>query len=178
MARVLASLAIVASISLTGNFAVAQSIPPSTQVGSDRITLNRGDHICIIGNTLGERLQHFGWLETLLHARFPQHELVIRNLSFSADELNPSRRLRSMSFGSPDEWLSGQAPIPQPEKLTPGAPVRKNRLELANTKADVIFAFFGYNESFAGSEGLIAFKKELESFIRHAQSQKYNSTLR
>ena len=40
------------------------------------LELKKGDHICIIGNTLAERMQHFGWLETLIHARFPQHELV------------------------------------------------------------------------------------------------------
>ena len=50
-------------------------------------TLQPGDHICIIGNTLAERMQHDGWLETLLHARFPQHDLVIRNLGFSGDEI-------------------------------------------------------------------------------------------
>ena len=50
-------------------------------------------------------MQHDGWLETLLHARFPKHELVIRNLGFSGDEI--ATRLRSTNFGTPDEWLSG-----------------------------------------------------------------------
>ena len=31
--------------------------------------LEKGDHICIIGNTLADRMQHDGWLETFLHAR-------------------------------------------------------------------------------------------------------------
>ena len=48
---------------------------------------NPSDHICIIGNTLAERMQYDGWLETLLHARFPKHDLVIRNLGFSGDEI-------------------------------------------------------------------------------------------
>src|SRR4051794_17609788 len=26
--------------------------------------LDKGDHLCIIGNTLAERMQHDGWLET------------------------------------------------------------------------------------------------------------------
>ncbi len=29
------------------------------------LVLNKGDHICIVGNTLAERMQHHGWLETL-----------------------------------------------------------------------------------------------------------------
>src|SRR4030095_12416156 len=78
------------------------------------LALNKGDHICIIGNTLAERMQHDGWLETLLQARFPEHELVIRNLGFSGDEL--TTRLRSMDFGKPDEWLSGSSPHPNQKK--------------------------------------------------------------
>ena len=33
--------------------------------------LKKGEHICIVGNTLAERMQHDGWLETLYHSRFP-----------------------------------------------------------------------------------------------------------
>src|SRR5215831_12241422 len=83
--------------------------------------LKKGDHICIVGNTLAERMQYFGWLETRLVSRFPEHELVFRNLGYSGDEI--TLRLRSMAFGTPDEWLAGQSAIPQPAKLNAGAPV-------------------------------------------------------
>ena len=59
----------------------------SSTARAAEFTLQKGDHICLIGNTLPERMQHFGWLETLLQNRFPDHELVIRNLGYSADEL-------------------------------------------------------------------------------------------
>ena len=52
-------------------------------------------------------MQYDGWLETMLQARFPKHELVFRNLGFSGDEI--ATRLRSKNFGTPDEWLSGLA---------------------------------------------------------------------
>jgi putative heme-binding domain-containing protein len=106
-----------------------------------------GDHISLIGNTLAERMQHDGWLETYLCSRFPSHDLVVRNLGFSGDEL--SLRLRSQDFGSPDNWL------------------RAN-------KTDVVFAFFGYNESFADKAGLEKFKKDLQEFIKHTRGQRYN----
>ena len=81
------------------------------------LELKKGDHICIIGNTLAERMQHDGWLETRLHSRFADYELVFRNMGYSGDEIdgfkNPNHRLRSMSFGSQDEWLTGSAPCPQ-----------------------------------------------------------------
>ena len=75
-------------------------------------SLEKGDHLCIIGNTLPDRMQHDGWLETYLNARHPDHNLTIRNLGFSGDEI--TLRLRSQDFGTPDQWLSGKAPIPNP----------------------------------------------------------------
>ncbi len=111
------------------------------------LKLENGDHIAIIGNTLADRLQHFGHVEATLHYRFPEHNLVVRDLGFSGDTL--TERPRSDNFGSPDEWLT-------------------------KVKADVIIAFFGYNESYAGEAGLPQFRKDLEAFIDHMLSQKYN----
>ncbi len=128
----------VAVVSATGSHAVH---------GQQLLTLEKGDHIAIIGNTLADRLQHFGHLEATLHYRFPEHNLVIRDLGFSGDTL--TERPRSENFGSPDEWLT-------------------------KVKADVIFAFFGYNESYAGEAGLPQFRKQLEDFIDHTLGQKYN----
>ena len=109
-------------------------------------------------------MQYDGWLETMLQARFPKHQLVLRNLGFSGDEVGT--RLRSKNFGTPDEWLSGLA--------KPIGGYEDNRFAGADTKADVVFAFFGYNESYAGQAGLEAFKKELAGWITHTLAQKYN----
>jgi putative heme-binding domain-containing protein len=126
---------------------LAMAGPLRAGVGAVKLSLEKGDHIAIIGNTLAERMQHHGWLETLFHARFPKHELSFRNLGFSGDEL--TLRLRSQGFGSPDEWL-------------------------ARAKADVVFAFFGYNESFGDQAGIDTFKNHLGDFIKHTLSQRYN----
>lgn len=111
------------------------------------LELRPGDHISILGNTLADRMQHYGWLETLFHNRFPNHKLSFRNLGFSGDELTV--RFRSANFGSPDDWLT-------------------------KTKADVVLGFFGYNESFAGDQGLEKFKSDLQTFIKNTLNQKYN----
>jgi putative membrane-bound dehydrogenase-like protein len=126
--------------------------------------LRENDHIAIVGNTLAERMQYDGWLETMLHARFPKHKLVVRNPGFSGDEI--TTRLRSKNFGTPDEWLRGHA--------APIGGYQDNRLDGAHTKADVIFAFFGYNESYAGQDGLTAFQQALGDWIAHTLEQKYN----
>lgn len=147
------------------------------------LELQKDDHICIVGGTFAERMQHYGWLETMIVSRFPQHNLVFRNLAYSGDEVNgfrdSNKRMRSMSFGSFDEWLKGSAPVPQPAKLSSRdqGKVSEDRLALTNTKADVIFAFYGYNESFGGEAGLPKFKEDLTAFIKHVQGQKYNGKI-
>jgi len=92
-------------------------------------------------------MQHDGWWETFLQARFPDLELSIRNLGFSGDEL--TLRLRSANFGSPDEWLK-------------------------RVRANVIFAYFGYNESFRGEKGLPDFKKDLAAYLKHLRETKFD----
>src|SRR5262249_42537552 len=54
-----------------------------SQQNTSKLELKKGDHIAIIGNTLAERMQHDGWLETLIQAKFPKEELVFRDLGFS-----------------------------------------------------------------------------------------------
>ncbi len=112
-----------------------------------RLELKKGDCIAVIGNTLADRMQHSGYLETFLHYRFPEHNLVFRDMGFSGD--TPTERPRSDNFGTPDEWLT-------------------------KVGADIIFVCFGYNESYGGEAGLAAFRQNLTGFIQHSLSQKYN----
>ncbi len=141
------AILLVVSTLLAGGarFGLAQA--PGGQGPEPVLQLKPGDRISIIGNTLADRMQHDGWLETYLTTRFPQFDLTFRNLGFAADEL--TTRLRSANFGTPDQWL-------------------------ANTRTDVVFAFFGYNESFAGAKGLPKFKQDLDAFVKNTLKQKYN----
>ncbi len=111
------------------------------------LNLRKGDRIVLIGNTLAERMQRFGHWETLLHSRFSQLNLVVRNLGWSADEL--TIRLRSKDF-------------------------QDHGHNLTDHKPDVILAFFGFNESFGGPAGLARFKADLEKFIQETTSTNYN----
>ena len=134
--------------------------------------ISKNDHIVLVGNNLCSRMIHFGHFETELHQRFPEHKLTIRNMcdggntpgfrphpgrvspwafpgadSFYVDLSQPSNS--QGHFETPDEWLT--------------------RLQ-----ADIILAFFGYNKSFEGSDGLASFEAELNAFVEHTQSQLYN----
>lgn len=117
------------------------------QAADPVLPLKKGDHIAIIGNTLADRMQHSGWLETYIHARYPDLDLTFRNLGYSGDELKV--RQREENFGSPDEWLT-------------------------KVQADVIFSFFGYNEALKGPGAVDAFKKDLAETIDGMLAQKYN----
>ena len=123
---------------------VAEPVPTA---GAAELVLQKGDRIGVIGNTLADRMQHDGWFETLLQAAFPNHELVLRDLGFSGDEL--TIRLRSRDFGTPEQWLT-------------------------RCEADIVIAMFGYNESFAGEAGLEKFKQDLALFIKQSGEQKFN----
>ncbi len=116
-------------------------------VAAASLELKKGDHIAIIGNTLADRMQHDGWLETLIVTKFPKDDLVFRNLAVAGDEV--VFRHRSENFGSPDHWLT-------------------------KTKADVIFAFFGFNESFKGEAGLDQFKQDLDKFVKDTKARNYS----
>ncbi len=109
--------------------------------------LKRGDHICYIGNTMADRMQHHAWLETYIHALHPQHELTFRNLGFPGDEI--TTRPRSKDFGDPDQWLT-------------------------KCEADVVFCFFGYNEALRGDQGLAKFETDLAKMIDQMRDQEYN----
>ncbi len=130
-----------------------------------------GGRIVMIGNGLGERMLDHPYLEADLHLRFPDRNLVIRNLCHPGD--TPGFR--------PHSSRNSQWAFPGAEKFRPQNHIHAGEGHyatpdewLSQLKADTILAFFGYNESFDGPAGLDAFKGELDAFITHTLSQKYN----
>ncbi|MBI1318832.1 MAG: c-type cytochrome [Candidatus Hydrogenedens sp.] len=109
------------------------------------LTLEKGDHIAIIGNALPDRMQHDGWLETYLQLAYPDLDLVIRNLGFTGDEV--AHRPRNENFLPADDYLT-------------------------LVGANVLFAFFGYNEQYKHDPQ--AFKTELETFIDETRGKQYD----
>lgn len=108
------------------------------------LSVNEGDKFVIIGNTLAERMQHDGYFETALQSRFPGQRLVVRNLGWSADEID--LRPRSANFDDHGHRLVDHQP-------------------------SIVLAMFGLNESFAGPAGLEAFRGRFEKFIADTRGQ-------
>jgi glucose/arabinose dehydrogenase len=111
------------------------------------LQLEAGDRICLVGNELGERMQHHNYFETLLHKHAADLDLTIRNLCFPGDE--PYLRLRSKNFGSPESHL-------------------------AHSQASVVLYFFGFNESFSGSEGLAQFADDVRRLVEETKTQNFS----
>jgi azurin/glucose/arabinose dehydrogenase/lysophospholipase L1-like esterase len=111
------------------------------------LKLSKADHIAILGGALADRMQFEGTFEAEVVTKYPAEELVFRNLSAAGDEVSTWHR--SENFGTRDEWL-------------------------AKTKADVILAFYGYNESFKGDAGLPQFKADLDRFIKETRQKNYS----
>ena len=108
--------------------------------------LREGATIALVGNSLADRMQHDGWLESFLYAAHPDHRLTIRNLGFTGDQVHHRPRAHS-DFGDSD-------------------------FHLANVNANIIFAFFGYNESFDNRPE--EFKAHLRVWIEHTLQQQYD----
>ncbi|MBC3787014.1 PVC-type heme-binding CxxCH protein [Spirosoma utsteinense] len=138
------------------------------------LPLSKGSRIVLLGNNLGSRMMNYGHFETEMQVRYPEQSLFIRNMCDGGDtpgfRPHASRNL-PWAFPGAEKFQTELAKNSESEGHfdTPDQ-------WLARLKPDVIVAFFGYNESFQGREGLANYKAELDAFIKWTLSQKYNGT--
>ncbi len=140
-----------------------------------KIPVSDGERIVLIGSGMASRMVKFGHFETETYLNFPDKNLIIRNMgdegntpgfrphpgrdyefhfafSGAKEVVKKEFRVDSNSkghFESPDQWLT-------------------------RLRADTIIAFFGYNSSFDGPEGIARFKREFEGFVTHTLGMRYN----
>lgn len=98
----------------------------------------QSERVGFLGNSSAERMNLFGHFETLLHTRFADKELIVRNFARPAEEVGIQQR--SADYTALDD--------PQ---LAFGA--------------DTYFCFFGFNESYKGPEGLDTFKQQYKQYL-------------
>jgi hypothetical protein len=130
---------------------------------SKKIKLSKGAHISMIGGNLGSRMLNYGVFDTEMHLRFPEHQLTIRNMCDGGDTpgFRPhSARKDPWAFPGAEKFQTEYAKSSDSEGDFP-----KPDVWLSNLKTDVLLAFFGYSESFAGAAGLDNFKAELSAFV-------------
>ena len=113
----------------------------------DRLKLEPNQRVMIVGNTFAERMALYGYFETALYCAYPDHKLSVRNLGWSGDEVDLMPRPNNTgSFTENLKWH----------------------------KADVIFLCFGMNESFAGSDGMSAWRDRLTKFVSELKAIQFN----
>ncbi len=103
-----------------------------------------GDRVVLLGNTLIEREQRFGYWETALTALHPDKNITFRNLGWSGDTVWGEARAR---FGGPAEGF------------------KHLKEHVVALKPTVIILSYGVNESFAGPDGLPNFQKGLDTLL-------------
>jgi azurin len=111
------------------------------------LALKKSDHIVFIGNTLFDRGAQFPYFEAMLQKGHADLGLVVRTLAWAADEVDVMPRPEN--FGTLNQHLTAQ-------------------------QADVIFAAFGFNESFAGVDKLPEFKQRLTALVQALKTHAYN----
>lgn len=133
------SLLALAALGLVIAPAASSTRDPSTASEAPRTPLfAKGDRLVIAGNTFAERLALYGYVEAGLRTARPELELTVRNLGWSADEVDLMPRPRN--FGSFTDHLRWNRP-------------------------NVVLLCYGMNESFAGEAGLAAWRTRLSQFL-------------
>jgi len=127
-----------------------------------KVPFQQGDRVVFIGDTFAERAGLYGYIETLIHARFPDHKLTFRNMGYSADTVGV--HVADIRNGTTEDNRASNRALnfgPMPGHL-------------AEAKADVLLMCFGMADSFAGKAGLEDFDKNLRFLLKHHSEQKYN----
>jgi putative heme-binding domain-containing protein len=118
---------------------------PALPPSSLPLNLIDGERVAFLGNATAERMNLFGHFEALLHQRWPGKKIVFRNFGRPADEV--ANRQRANDYTKLDD--------PQ-----------------AAFGADTYLLFFGFNESFAGPDGVQKFAAEYGRFLEET-AKKY-----
>jgi glucose/arabinose dehydrogenase/azurin len=149
-----------------------------------RFNPGKGDRIVILGNTFADRMRHHGYFETMLQQNYPDHQLTVRNMGWSADEVGlQPRPLNFPGFPNSEAVVSDASEEVkfknykfEGERIVMPVALNLNGLnqDLFEQKPDYIFLCFGMNESFKGAAGLKQFESDLASFVKNLSDKKYN----
>jgi lysophospholipase L1-like esterase len=110
----------------------------------DDFQLADGDRVVLLGSTLIERAQRYGYWEVALTSRWPDRNVTFRNLGWSGDTV----------------WGESRAGFD-----TPAQGYKRLVEHTLALKPTVLMIGYGTNESFAGAAGLSRFQKQLEQLL-------------
>jgi putative heme-binding domain-containing protein len=123
------------------------------------LELRDGDRVVLIGDTLIEREQLYGYLEHRLTVRFPAKNILFRNLGWSADTAAGESRA-SFDFDKP------------------GTGFERLQQQVTAIQPTVILIGYGMASSFDGEAGLGEFKTKMNHLLDTLQTVCTNQPLR
>ncbi len=139
---------------------LAFCLPPSTAAAPyKQFDLHSGDRVVLIGDTLIEREQAYGYLEERLMVCHPADNVIFRNLGWSADTPSGGSRA-SFDFDKPGK----------------GFELLKD--SIAAAQPTVVIVGYGMSSSFDGEVGLPQFKADLNKLLDAIQKLSTNGPVR
>ncbi|MEM9931155.1 MAG: dehydrogenase, partial [Bacteroidota bacterium] len=118
------------------------------------LELGLNDHIVLVGGNLCSQMDEYAHFETELHLRYPEHNLMVRNLCDPGNTpgFRPhSARNTSWVYPGAEKYYQGSG-LDRKDDTQGDFPTPEAWLE--ELEVDIILGFFGWSESFAGPEGV------------------------
>ena len=125
-------------------FALVAALVTNTDA-QEAFSFKDQDVVAVIGNGLADRMQHSPWVEAVLQNELKTKQLRFRNMSLSGDVVKA--RPRSKGFTEDIAYLNHVAP-------------------------DVVFVFYGYNESFGGADKADRYTAELVELVQRYRAER------
>lgn len=122
----------------------ASAKPAANGHDGPEFELMHGDRVVLLGNSLIQDEQEFGYMEYALTTRWPERDITFRNLGWTGDTVHGEAR---SYYTTPPE--SYDLLIQQ----------------LKEAKPTVVFIGYGANESYEGNEGIPRFKEGLNKLL-------------
>lgn len=133
------------------------ALPPCARGQEEpKVRFRDSERIAFIGNEFFDKEQDQSYIETALTTRFPDKNLIFRNLGYAGDTVwGDARALCAgwANFGPANQGF---------ERL---------RKQVQDARPTLIFIAYGMNESFDGPKGLERFKQGYERLLNMLESE-------
>ncbi len=117
--------------------------------GESRLVLPQECRVAIVGSGLVEQAAGVGYWETALRVLHPRHKFRVRNLGWTGDTVFGEARAE---FGTPED---GYRRLLEQVKLV---------------RPHLLLVVYGQNESFAGPDDLLRFRRGVQRLLRDLQA--------
>lgn len=128
----------------------------ASQKDIPKFELHNGDRVVLLGNSLIQYDQQYGYIEYALTTRWPQKDITFRNLGWTGDTVHGDARTYYTTPPGPYELLINQ---------------------LKDVEPTVVFIGYGANEAYEGEEGIPDFRQGLNKLLDEIEKMEARAVL-